>query len=74
MQSPFENVDLSKLTIEDIQKIKSIPLRTALLESLIRREDVLASHQNHGSHGDHSTSSMAEMQLEFAKNLLRQPR
>jgi hypothetical protein len=74
MPSPFENVDLSKLTVEEIQKIQSTPLRTALLQSLIRREDLAASHQNHGSHGDHGTSSMAEMQLEFAKNLLRQPR
>lgn len=74
MPSPFENVDLSKLTVDDIRKIESIPLRTALLQSLIRREDLAASHQNHGSHGDHGTSSLAEMQLDFAKNLLRQPR
>ena len=74
MSSPFENIDLSKLTIADIQKIQSVPLRTALLQSLVRREDLAASHQNHGSHGDHGTSSMADMQLEFAKNLLRTTR
>lgn len=74
MASTFENLDLSKLTIEDIKKIESVPLRTALLQSLIRREDLVASHQNHGSHGDHGTSSFADLQLEFAKNMLRQNR
>jgi hypothetical protein len=74
MPSPFENLDLSKLTVEDIRKIESAPLRTALLNSLLRRDDTVASHQNHGSHGDHNTSSVAEMELQFAKNLLQRPR
>lgn len=74
MPSPFDNIDFTKLTVEDINKIENLSMRNALLDAIRRRDDLAASHQNHGSHGDHTTSSLADMQLEFAKNLLRTPR
>ena len=59
-ETKLDQIDLRKMTIEDIMKLESSALRMALADLLRRAGDqarVIASHQSHGSHADHATHS-----------------
>ncbi|HEV8673609.1 MAG TPA: hypothetical protein VGX21_06145 [Methylomirabilota bacterium] len=54
--SKLDQLDLSRLTVDDIRNLKNTVLREALLEVLRRKRDPLASFQQHISHEEHYTS------------------
>ena len=64
--NPLEQVDLSKVTLNDLRQLRNPALREALLELVRFPDDVLAlGHQNHGSHSNHSTESAEFLRLRF---------
>lgn len=73
----LNELDLTKLTLEDIRGLKNPVLREALERILGDPGDTVASHQNtsssHTRHADHNTSSQRLFELEFAERLGRLP-
>jgi FXSXX-COOH protein len=69
----LNELDLTKLTLEDIRGLKNPVLREALERVLGDPGDAVASHQNttssHSRHSNHNTSSAQLFELEFAERL-----
>ena len=59
-------IDLSKVTLEELKRLRNPSLRDALLDLVRLPDDVLAlGHQNHGSHSNHTTESAEFLDLKF---------
>ncbi len=70
----LEQIDLSKVTLEDLKRLRNPSLREALLDLVRFPDDVLAwGHQNHGSHSNHSTESAEFLALKFKGGPLAGP-
>jgi predicted transcriptional regulator len=67
LKTNLENIDLSKITLADLGRLKSPALRDALVDLARRPGGVEAfGHQNHGSHSNHGTESAKFLELQFA--------
>jgi len=65
----LERIDLAKMTVADLARLRSPALRDALLEA-VRRVNVAAyGHQNHGSHTNHGTESSQFLEIEFSRKV-----
>jgi len=51
----LDEIDLSKVSIQDIKNMKNKVLRDSILRLITRPSDDILSHQNHESHSDHTT-------------------
>ncbi len=70
----LEQIDLSKVTLEDLKRLRNPSLREALLDLVRLPDDVLAlGHQNHGSHSNHTTESAEFLDLQFKADRSARP-
>jgi hypothetical protein len=69
--SRLEQVDLSRISLEDLRTLKNSAVRDALLEMIRNPQGLLASgHQNHGSHGNHSTDAASFLNKEIVQGVI----
>lgn len=70
----LDQIDLGRITLDDISKLENSALREALL-ALARQpgQRLAAGHQNHGSHSNHNTEAAAFIDTQFvAREVVRE--
>ncbi len=71
-KSVFEQIDLSKVSLQDLMTLKNSSVRDALVEMVRNPDSIAASgHQNHGSHENHNTDSSKFLETEFVQDLIK---